>query len=123
MYVYAEGAKIDTNGHNVVIDAPLEAPATGGVYSTATATPLLDSDGSLAANGSGYITTPYVKVSMATEPVQERDATAIAVMSTTNPDQVDHIQITNPGVGYANPTFTLVGGFGADGVAAAIDTA
>jgi autotransporter-associated beta strand protein len=114
VYVYSEGAKIDTNGHNVVIDCPLEAPAAGGVYGAVTGTPYTVP---MTGNGSGYNSTPYVQVGG-----DGTGATAIALMSETNPDQVDHIQITNPGVGYANPTFTLVGGLGANGVAAAIDT-
>jgi autotransporter-associated beta strand protein len=67
-------------------------------------------------NGSGYISTPYVRVGG-----DGAGATAIAVMSTANPDQVDHIRITNPGVGYTAPTFELVGGLGNGGAAAIMD--
>jgi autotransporter-associated beta strand protein len=121
VYVYAEGAKIDTNGHQVVIDAPLEAPATGGVYSSAPGTPnaihMI-----FNGNGYGYVSAPYVKILDGDGTGPGAGATAIAVMSTINPGEIDHIEITNPGVGYVNPTFTLVGGLGANGYVGTINT-
>lgn len=109
VYIYAEGAKIDTNGHNALIAHDLEAPKTGGVYGTGSSNVI-----SVTTPGSGYISVPFVLV-------QDADgtgtgATAIAVMSTTDPTVVDHIQITNPGVGYTTPTFKFSGGTSLGGV-------
>jgi autotransporter-associated beta strand protein len=120
VYVYAEGAKIDTNGHNVVIDAVLEAPATGGIYSTVSGMPYTIPMFT-GGNGSGYVTAPYVRVLDGDGTGPGKGATAIAVMSETNPGEIDHIEITNPGVGYVNPNFTLVGGLSATGIAGIVD--
>jgi autotransporter-associated beta strand protein len=93
--IYGEGAKIDTNSHDITITDAL-VKATGQGLATIPVT-----DG-----GSGYIGAPVVKVTGGSGV----GATAYAVM---NGDKIDHIVISNPGTGYLATdvlTVSLVGG-------------
>ncbi|MCC6127367.1 MAG: autotransporter-associated beta strand repeat-containing protein [Pirellulales bacterium] len=97
IYVYGEGARIDTNGHNITIAAnsPMLAPSGSGVTSIP-----------VTAKGSGYSGAPVVQITGG----GGTGATAYAVM---DGDKVDSIVISNPGVDYTStPTVTLVGGGG-----------
>ncbi|MCC6127278.1 MAG: autotransporter-associated beta strand repeat-containing protein [Pirellulales bacterium] len=103
IYIYKEGAKIDSNGHAITIDSALLIPSGQGVTGI-----------SLANAGSGYIGEPLVQITGGSG----TGATARAVMSG---DHVDHIEITNPGTGYLGTdvlTVSLVGGVGAGGTSA-----
>ncbi|MBN2215801.1 MAG: autotransporter-associated beta strand repeat-containing protein, partial [Pirellulales bacterium] len=88
-YVYSEGAKIDTDGHDVTINRALLAPTGSGVQSIA-----------LSDGGSGYQGAPAVKITGGTG----SGASAIAVVSG---GVVTGITMTNPGTGY-DPGDTLV---------------
>ncbi|MBN2577574.1 MAG: PEP-CTERM sorting domain-containing protein, partial [Pirellulales bacterium] len=95
--VWPEGAKIDTNGHDVTMNRSLLAPWGVGVESIAV------TDG-----GAGYIGTPVVSFSGGGS-----GATGYAVMADDGAGglMVDHIVVTNPGVGYTSvPTVSLLGG-------------
>ncbi|MBN2580474.1 MAG: autotransporter-associated beta strand repeat-containing protein, partial [Pirellulales bacterium] len=95
--VWPEGAKIDTNGHDVTMDRAVKAPWGVGVESIAV------TDG-----GAGYIGTPVVSFSGG----GGSGATGYAVMEDDGAGglMVDHIVVTNPGVGYSSaPTVSLLG--------------
>jgi autotransporter-associated beta strand protein len=107
VYVYKEGAKINTNGHAITIDSALLAPSGDGVKTI-----------SLTNTGSGYIGEPVVQITGGTG----TGATARAVMSG---DHIERIEITNPGTGYLSTdilTVNLVGGFSASGTQAVAGT-
>ncbi|MBN2578840.1 MAG: autotransporter-associated beta strand repeat-containing protein [Pirellulales bacterium] len=101
-------AKIDTNGQDITINQMLLDPNdAGGQGISAIA---------LTTSGSGYIQPPIVQISGG-----GTGATAVAVMNSTYPDQIDHIQITNPGTGYGagGETVTLIGDVTGSGASAA----
>ena len=94
VYVYGGGAVIDTGGHNVTLDASLQALSGNGVSATG-----------LTVSGGGYIGTPLVYVTGG----GGTGATANANIDASG--NLTGITITNPGVGYTSaPTFALVGG-------------
>jgi fibronectin-binding autotransporter adhesin len=94
-YVYPGGAIIDDGGNAITISQALLAPTGSGVTT-----------GGLTVSGSGYATPPIVTVSDSSGV----GATAIAMINSSG--SLTGIQITNPGVGYTNPTFTITGGGG-----------
>ena len=96
VYIYGEGATIDTNGFDEAVITSLEAPTGKGITGIA-----LDA----GSHGSGYIGEPIVTISDATG----TGATARAILNGSG--GIDHIEITNPGTGYSDaPTFTITGG-------------
>lgn len=94
-YLYAGGATLDSNGFNITIPTPLLAPTGNGLASVG-----------FGAGGEGYLTAPYVQI---TDPTGF-GATAIATIDASG--KITGVTITNPGVGYTNPTVTFVGGGG-----------
>jgi len=95
VFIYSEGATIDTNGKNVTVVNGFNAPTGNGVSSIA-----------LTGSGAGYIGEPYVQITGG----GGSGATARATIDTTT-GVVTGVVITNPGTGYTStPTVTLVGG-------------
>ena len=97
---YAGGAVIDTDGRNVTIGAPLQAPVGNGVMHIAVDTP-----------GSGYVGEPYVAITGG----GGEGATAVANMeddgSGNGTYRVASITVTNPGWSYSSePTVQLLRG-------------
>ncbi|NLE39256.1 MAG: PEP-CTERM sorting domain-containing protein, partial [Pirellulaceae bacterium] len=83
-YVYSEGAKIDTAGHDVTINRALLAPGGYGVASVELAT---------AGAGSGYDGPPAVRITGGSG----TGATAVATVAN---GEITGITVTNPGSGY-----------------------
>ncbi len=98
-YIYGGGATIDTNGYAVTIGQNLLAPSGSGVTA-----------GGLTVSGSGYIAPPIVSIADPTG----NGATAVASIDANG--NLTAITITNPGVGYTSPTFSLIGGGGSGGI-------
>ena len=95
LFIYSEGATIDTNGKNVSIVNGFNAPTGNGVSSIA-----------LTGSGAGYIGEPYVQITGG----GGSGATARATIDPAT-GLVTGIVVTNPGTGYTStPTVTLVGG-------------
>jgi autotransporter-associated beta strand protein len=95
-YVYAEGAKIDTNSQDITIDNALLAPSAGQGVST--------TFNIAGSGGAGYLAPPVVKITGG----GGVGATAIAKLKTDGSGSVDQIILTNPGTGYTEPpTVTL----------------
>ncbi|NLE37812.1 MAG: PEP-CTERM sorting domain-containing protein, partial [Pirellulaceae bacterium] len=95
-YVYSEGAKIDTAGHDVTINRALLAPGGYGVQS-------IELDG---FNGFGYQGAPAVRITGGSG----TGATAVATVAN---GEITGITATNPGSGYLpgdEVTATLWGG-------------
>ncbi len=93
-FVYGGGATIDDGGHNVTLQAPLQAPSGNGISSAG-----------LTATGSGFIDTPIVTITGG----GGTGATAVANVDANG--NLTGITITNPGTGYTSaPTFALSGG-------------
>jgi autotransporter-associated beta strand protein len=91
--VYAEGAKIDTNGVNITVTNVLQAPAGQGVSTTFTVT----------GGGTGYMAPPVVKFD--NTGTGGSGATGYAVLTG---GVVTSIVLTNPGTGYTSaPAITL----------------
>ncbi len=99
VYVYAGGAIIDTNGNSVTLAQSLLTPSGSGVTA-----------GGLAAGGSGYVAPPIVSI---TDPTGS-GATAVANIDANG--NLTGITVTNPGVGYTAPSFTLSGGGGSGSI-------
>ena len=93
-YVYSGGANIDADGRAITIGQALLTPAgSSGVQSI-----------SVTDGGSGYSTTPIVKITGG----GGVGATAVATMSG---GLITGIVVTNPGIGYTSPpSVTLVNG-------------
>ena len=105
-YIYSEGAKIDTNGHNVTINTLLSAPGGNGVTNIP-----------VTGGGSGYIDAPVVQISGG-------GGTGATAVATISGGVVTGITITNPGTGYTGtPTATLAGGGGSGYTLGTIATA
>ncbi len=96
-YIYPSGGTIDDNGQNTSINTPLLAPTGSGLSS-------------VSANGSGYVSPPIVVVTDTTG----SGATAYAVINAAG--SLTGIVVSNPGVGYTSPVFTLIGGGGTGSV-------
>jgi fibronectin-binding autotransporter adhesin len=95
VYIYREGANIDTNGTDITIDNNLEAPTAGQGVGTA----FVVTDG-----GAGYMAPPVVKFTSVDG--NGSGATGYAVMAGGS---VASIVLTNPGTGYtAAPTISLL---------------
>jgi fibronectin-binding autotransporter adhesin len=94
-YIYSGGATLDSNGFNLTIPTPLLAPTGNGIASVG-----------FGDGGDGYITAPYVQI---TDPTGF-GATTIATVDATG--KITGVTITNPGVGYTDPTVAFVGGGG-----------
>jgi fibronectin-binding autotransporter adhesin len=99
-YVYAGGATIDTNGNAVTLAQSLLTPSGSGITA-----------GGLAASGSGYAAPPIVSI------IDPTGSGATAVANIDANGNLTGITVTNPGVGYTSPTFTLSGGGGSGSVA------
>ncbi len=94
VYSYSGGANIDDGGHNVTLDAIVQAPTGSGVSATG-----------LTVSGGGYIGTPQVYITGG----GGTGATANATIDSNG--NLTGIVITNPGIGYTSPpTFALNGG-------------
>ncbi len=107
------GAVIDTNGFNVTIAQPIQAPTGNGVTSIA-----------LGSVGSGYIGAPYVEISGGGGSGATAYATVDLDAGSPTYGQVTGIVVTNPGVGYTSPpTVTLRGGGGTGATAGTVTTA
>jgi autotransporter-associated beta strand protein len=96
---FAGGAVIDSNGKNITVAAPLQAPSGNGVTAIG-----------VADGGLGYIGEPYVEISG-----DGRGATAVANMEDdgtgSNRWRVASVTITCPGTGYTlPPTVTFKAG-------------
>jgi len=96
-YIYPSGGTIDDNGQNTTINTPLLAPTGSGLSS-------------VNATGSGYVSPPIVAVTDSTG----SGATAYAVINAAG--NLTGIVVSNPGVGYTSPSFTLIGGGGTGSV-------
>ena len=95
LFIYSEGATIDTNGKNVSIVNGFNAPTGNGVSSIG-----------LTGSGAGYIGEPYVQITGG----GGSGATARATIDPAT-GLVTDIVVTNPGTGYTStPTVTLLGG-------------
>ena len=95
VFIYSEGATIDTNGKNVTVVNGFNAPTGNGISSIA-----------LTGSGAGYIGEPYVQITGG----GGSGATARATIDPAT-GLVTGIVVTNPGTGYTStPTVTLVGG-------------
>jgi autotransporter-associated beta strand protein len=97
---YTGGLAIDTDGKNVTVAKPIQAPAGSGVYAIA-----------VADGGSGYIGEPYVSIRGG----GGEGATAVADMEDDGTGngtyRVAGVTVTCPGFGYTEtPTVTLLGG-------------
>jgi fibronectin-binding autotransporter adhesin len=97
-YIFAGGATIDSNGSAITIAQALLAPSGSGVTA-----------GGLAFSGSGYIAPPIVSITDSTG----SGATALANLDANG--NLIGITITNPGVGYTAPSFSVSGGGGMGG--------
>jgi autotransporter-associated beta strand protein len=107
-YVQAAGGTIDTNGKSVTVNQSLAAPTGNGLGSV-----------TLAGGGTGYTTTPVVRITPA---AGDAGVGATAVANVDANGTVTGITVTNPGTGYAAaPTVELLGGV--PGTAATIGTA
>ncbi|MCB1130390.1 MAG: autotransporter-associated beta strand repeat-containing protein, partial [Verrucomicrobiae bacterium] len=91
-YVHAGGGTIHNGGNAITIGQPLLAPTGGGVTATG-----------LIPGGSGFIDTPIVTVTG-----DGTGASAVAEIDASG--NLTGITMTNPGVGYTNATFALLGG-------------
>jgi autotransporter-associated beta strand protein len=80
--IYSEGANIDTDGHDVVINSNLVAPTDQGVQSIA-----------VSKGGNGYDGPPAVKITGGS-------GTGATAITTVSGGQVTDIIVTNPGSGY-----------------------
>jgi fibronectin-binding autotransporter adhesin len=105
-YLYSGGATLDSNGFSLTIPTPLLAPTGNGLASV-----------DFGDGGAGYITAPYVQI---TDPTGF-GATAIATVDANG--KITGVTITNPGVGYTNPSIAFVGGGGTSIPAATATTA
>ncbi|MBN2216450.1 MAG: autotransporter-associated beta strand repeat-containing protein [Pirellulales bacterium] len=104
-YVYGEGGKINTNGHDITINGSLLAPTDLGLDSI-----------TLAGNGAGYEGTPAVKITGGS-------GSGASAVATVSGGMVTGITVTNPGTGYlVDDTISvqLIGGGAA--TAASIDS-
>ncbi|MCC6124556.1 MAG: autotransporter-associated beta strand repeat-containing protein [Pirellulales bacterium] len=103
IYIYGEGATIDTGSYNIGIEDPLRAPTGNGVTGF-----------QLDAAGSGYTGAPIVKIDAAVGD-SGVGATALATFD-SGTGQLTGLVITNPGTGYTmSPVVTLYGGGGTGG--------
>jgi fibronectin-binding autotransporter adhesin len=102
VYIYGNGATIDTTGGSVGSYQVLKAPTGAGV-------------GSIMATGSGFKTTPIVQITGG----GGTGATAVATIDGSG--TLTGFLITNPGVNYTTaPTVTLVGANGGTATATAV---
>ena len=105
VYVYAGGAKIDTNGYDIGISANLEAPSGYGVSSVV-----------ISSGGSGYASAPIVTISGG-------NGTTLATgYATISGGAVTGVVVTGAGAGFAageslSVSFLGGGGSGAAGSA------
>ena len=104
---------------NMVKDTAIRATATVSIASTLNkSVQYID----LINDGTGYLSTPTIKISKA--PAGGTDATAVAIMTSKTGrtgDSISRILVVNPGVGYTQiPSVVIVGQSGSGGIATAI---
>jgi autotransporter-associated beta strand protein len=101
-YIYGEGAKIDTNGHDITIDWPLLAPSGKGVAGIA-----------VAQAGTDYTGEPVVQIIGGSGTGATAKATLDLDPLSPTYQRITGIVMTNPGTGYLSTdvlTVKLVGG-------------
>ena len=104
---------------NMVKDTAIRATATVSIASTLNkSVQYID----LINDGTGYLSTPTIKISKA--PAGGTDATAVAIMTSKTGrtgDSISRILVVNPGVGYTQiPSVVIVGQSGSGGIATAV---
>ena len=104
---------------NMVKDTAIRATATVSIASTLNkSVQYID----LINDGTGYLSTPTIKISKA--PAGGTDATAVAIMTSKTGrtgDSISRILVVNPGVGYTQiPSIAIVGQSGSGAIATVV---